>query len=286
MKYWIVSIAALAILSTDLLLGLAPRSPLQLVAGQSSQSPTVAICAIVKDDPDILEWLQHYLESNATRVLLFDNGSRHWFKGIVLNSSYVHDGFVVYHRFPAEQSKDSPQIQAYNACLIEYRHAFDFMAFFDADEFVAIPSEKSLPELLAPYATFGALALNWRSYASNGFNKRPTGGLLKNYHQCFPESHSNNWHVKSIVNTRFVSHMQTPHSAVFMAPHYAVNTNFTRVDGPFSRPAVFDVAYLKHFQLKSRQDYARKLARGQVDTSQKGWKYFDVVEKEATEHCE
>ncbi len=42
----------------------------------------------------------------------------------------------------------------------------------------------------------------------------------------------------------------------------AVNTNFTRVDGPFSDPPCHDVLVINHYILKSREEFQRKVSRG------------------------
>ncbi len=44
-------------------------------------------------------------------------------------------------------------------------------------------------------------------------------------------------------------------------PSPAVNTNFTRVDGPFSDPPLHDVLVVNHYILRSREEFQRKLAK-------------------------
>jgi hypothetical protein len=48
--------------------------------------------------------------------------------------SYVDEGFVSYRIEPRPHA----QIQIYEKCLLEYRHHHNWLAFFDADEFLIL----------------------------------------------------------------------------------------------------------------------------------------------------
>lgn len=53
----------------------------------------------------------------------------------------------------------------------------------------AIGSKPDIRRLLKEYEAFGALALNWEMFGSNGHLQRPRGGVLINYHECMPLEH-------------------------------------------------------------------------------------------------
>jgi hypothetical protein len=41
-----------------------------------------------------------------------------------------------------------------------------------------------------------------------------------------------------------------------------VNTNFTRIDGPWSDPIQSDVLIIHHYAVRSAEDFAQKVAKG------------------------
>lgn len=94
-------------------------------------------------------------------------------------------------------------------CPCRQKHRW--LGFLDADEFVVLhtaapdaaaagtephpanateaPAQPDIVALLSQYEAFGALALNWVIFGSNGHRQRPRGGVLANYHQCLPLQH-------------------------------------------------------------------------------------------------
>lgn len=91
------------------------------------------------------------------------------------------------------------------------RHRHRWLGFIDTDEFVvlhdgtgngstaaavgsagptgagnAADCKPDIRHLLMEYEGFGALALNWVMFGSNGHLQRPRGGVLINYHECLP----------------------------------------------------------------------------------------------------
>jgi len=74
---------------------------------------------------------------------------------------------------------------------------------------------------------------------------------------------------------------------------FAVDVQGDRIDGPYSRVAPGErapkvphaPAFLAHFVLKSKEEYAAKMLRGNAMKSNKGWSFFDEVDKMSTERC-
>ena len=179
-------------------------------------------------------------------------------------------------------------MMAYNDCVQRNKQhmAFDWLAFLDADEYVYLRDPQvSLPSLLAGFVAFGGLVLNWQTLSTSGHLTRPAAGVLASYTACLPPSHPHNTHIKSIVNARHAVDVVCPHSASYEEGSFAVNTAGARVDGPFGKPAIFDAAWIYHYGLRSREDYASKMTKGTVDETFKTWGYFDAINAEATANC-
>jgi hypothetical protein len=85
-----------------------------------------------------------------------------------------------------------------------------------------------------------------------------------------------------------------PHSFIYAPGYFAVDTAFNRVDGPWNPlnasipvpPHVYEVMYVNHYNLKSVEDYARKVAKGKADNSAPSSdQLFAVMDAAAVEEC-
>jgi len=65
-------------------------------------------------------------------VLLTENSSERPIESYL--ADFVRSGFLSYRQEPVPRA----QIRTYNWCLSTHAHAFTWMAFFDADEFLVL----------------------------------------------------------------------------------------------------------------------------------------------------
>eukprot|EP00270_Netrium_digitus_P008791 TRINITY_DN2645_c0_g1_i2.p1 TRINITY_DN2645_c0_g1~~TRINITY_DN2645_c0_g1_i2.p1 ORF type:complete len:345 (+),score=52.32 TRINITY_DN2645_c0_g1_i2:268-1302(+) len=223
-----------------------------------------AICLMAKDENlDIREWMVYHQRLGVGRVYVWDNNS----SVPLINEiqDFVDSGFAVYQNIVHECDKKSGCVQqlVYQKCLDLYTADHVWMGFIDTDEFVVIPSGKKLDRVLQRYESYGGLVLHWRWFASSGHISRPAGGVLPNYHTCCPEA---NPHVKTFAfMDRAAASAGNPHNFIYKDGFFAVNNEFQRVDGPLHSPAVLGAIYLNHYNVKSQEDYIRKIKRGRAD---------------------
>jgi len=203
------------------------------------------------------------------------------------------------------------QIDVYRECFDTYGSRHRFLAFIDVDEFIVVRNaSRNIADilLLEQYKRVGGLVLHWQLFGSSGREQthpassgtssssrsiaatnnsittitRPSastmatrgiGGVLGTYTTCARTSH-----IKSIVQTK---HTQGPsdnmHWFKYKAPFFAVNEKLVRVDSWQSDPPSFDTIWINHYTTKSRQDFAKKIARGTGSGATKKWWYFDYV---------
>jgi len=164
------------------------------------------------------------------------------------------------------------------------------MGFLDTDEFIVLKNNSAtIIDLVEKYKGYGGLTLNWMFIGSNGHIVRPRGGILRNYNQCVE-----NFHVKSIVNLKYVAgYSRDPHHFLYIDKYFAVDTNYDRVNGPFNPgnkrdPSVnlYDVAYINHYYLKSKEDFINKHVRGSGDGGRKPIGVWDSMSKAFNKTCE
>lgn len=248
----------------------------------------LAMCLIVKNDElDILEWIEYHNRLGCSKFYIFDHNSTIPMRSVI--ESHIESGLVRYEN-NAFSEVANPQLHVYNRCLKEFGSRHKFIAFLDSDEFIVVVNKsQSIPDVLKKYENYGGLALNWKLFGSSGHVSRPPGGILENYHMC-----GDNFHIKTIANPKFtVRSGGNPHEFRYKPGYFAVDTNYTRVTGPFNPkifatpdPVVYSVMYINHYNLKSREDYARKVAKGKADNSRPSAAWlFNATDNSAANEC-
>jgi len=267
----------------------------------------VAMCVIVKDEPDIVSWVQYHHERlNVLRIYLYDHGSEPRLSSLV--QPFIKKGIVKYHFQPFTLAnlvkhlpfvkKVNPQMEMFTHCLETYGKQHKFIAFLDADELIVFRNHsQTLQEFLVNKQEFGGVVLNWKIFGSSGHVAQPQTKMqivgkphfYQHYNTCFPSIH-----IKSIVNTRLVeSASANPHWFVYKSGAYAVNDNgikSTCNQGPWCQsPPSFDHAWINHYSIKSRRDFELKIRRGAGSTTLSKhhvrWSYFRDIDAKSTDTC-
>ena len=105
-----------------------------------------ALCAIGKNENDyILEFVEWYYNLGFTKLFLYDNndvdGER--FEDVI--GDYISNGFVEIIDY---RGKKVCQLEAYNECYKAHNSEYDWMAFFDCDEFLVLRDSSNISDLI------------------------------------------------------------------------------------------------------------------------------------------
>jgi len=215
-----------------------------------------AICLAVRDDEDIVEWIEYHWRKGCSKFYVFDNFSNPPLKALV--QSYIDRGIVIYS-YTVQEMKPNPQIFIYQQCFSKFKSFHKFMGFIDVDEFiVTVDIKADIPSILSKYEHLGGLALSWMSFGSSGHIQRPNGSVISNYHRCGP-----NKHIKSIVNTEHtIGPSANTHAFKYHRNFTAQTTGGEVVPSAWAEKPVYDIIYINHYCTKSKQDFQRKKKRG------------------------
>lgn len=148
---------------------------------------------------------------------------------------YEDMGVVTVVNFPGRKM----QIPAYYDAMDRFKNEAKYIAVIDGDEFLMPVQEGRLladvvDEILVKDWRAGAVAVNWRMYGSSGHDKKPEGGVLKNFLYRAKEDGPWNNHVKQIVNPRMVYKFYHPHCVLFSLIHHSIDEDGKVVKGPFN----------------------------------------------------
>jgi hypothetical protein len=224
---------------------------------------TLLCCIAKREQLYIKEWVDYHLRIGFTAVKIYDNedtpGS--------MNSLRRPDVQIVHFPGPVKQ------MPAYTDCLKET--SYDFIAFFDVDEFLVLRSHANVSDWinhvlsLAPSGpdSVGAIGINWLFFGAAGLTAYVPAPVLERFTMSSKEPDR---HVKAIVRPRMASGIPNPHFANLAPGKLTVNTDGIPFLGPWNdRIKPETSAVLHHYYTKSKQEFYEKCKRGRADIVQK-----------------
>lgn len=145
----------------------------------------VAICCIAcQENAYIREWVEHYKNLGVDKIFLYDN-NKSWeanehFEDVI--NDYIESGFVekidrrdiVFADF---------QAASYNECYELHKNEYDWICFFDCDEFLTLYKFDNIKDFLnqPKFDEFHIVKINWLSYNDNGNIYRTEGKLVDRF---------------------------------------------------------------------------------------------------------
>ena len=235
----------------------------------------VMLCCIArKENRNIREYVEHYRGIGVDNICLFDNnhdGEEDFHDAI---GDYIDSGYVILKDY---RNRSKCQLAAYDECYKEYGGTYDWIMFFDSDEFMFLSHNRDVKRYLGRrlFDKYDLIHVNWLDYGDNG-NVRNDGRQLR---ERFPQpldpatkstyNFPDNYHVKSIVRggLKNVLWVDTPHTPFIEG--LCCNGTGIQCEGKSPLcPYDYRLAGLKHYCTKTAEEYAYKILRGFPDGNQ------------------
>ena len=235
----------------------------------------ILLCCIGRNENKyIREFIEHYYTLGVTNICLFDNnrdGEEH-FEEVI--NDYISNGYVILKNY---RNRNVCQLDAYNECYAEYNDKYDWIMFFDLDEFILLTNERyvNLQDYLSSdfLNDYDMIHVNWLIYGDNNnlyYENYPLTlrfskpiDIDKKIAYDFPE----NCHIKSIIrggldNVKFTNSSHT----ILNNNIKCCNENGEEINGslPFANISYKNIA-LQHFSTKTIDEYCDKMKRGFPD---------------------
>lgn len=232
------------------------------------------LCCIGRRENDyIREFVEYNKVLGFTNICLFDNNydGEEDFNDVI--GDYISNGYVILKDY---RNRKVCQLDAYNECYKTYGNEYDWIAFFDIDEFMFVNCNKTLGEYLArpEFNEYDMIHINWLLFGDGGQIKSDGRGLLQRIVQPLDLNHitfysfPDNFHCKSIIRGGLaeVKWNCTPHTPTNDIK--CCNSYGLPCDGnsPFT-PYDYRNAGLRHFTTKTAEEYAVKVKRGFPDAN-------------------
>jgi hypothetical protein len=226
---------------------------------------TLALVAIVKNETKyLLEWVAHYRSIGVRNIVLYDNETLDDEQDLL--GRLAAKGMIKLTRW-AVGPDVSPQMTAYADAVVKLASEFEFLAFFDADEFlVPAPGVDLTSWLSALPQDVSAVGVNQQVFGSSGHEKRLPGLVSERFTMSAEDGYKENLWVKSIYRADRIDRILNPHRGVVRWGRYILpNQENAFADGEFSGQAQqidFSLFRINHYIIKSLEEFMIKRARG------------------------
>ena len=230
----------------------------------------VCLCTIGKNENKyIKEFVDYYKNLGFNHIYLYDNndinGER--FEEILYEDTMKK--FVTIINYRGYRGKEqNPQIEAYKNCYEKYNLYYDWLSFFDIDEYLYLnPLNLKIQDFLniKRFNICQIIKINWLNYININslyYEDKPLQQRMTNPLINF----TINKHIKSTVRGNLPNNYwlkaQNPHTSINNYTTCSSSGKIINSSLPFNIPIEHKYAYLKHYQIKSFEDFCLKIKRG------------------------
>lgn len=218
------------------------------------------LCCIVKQENLYLRnFVEYYKNIGFTNIVLYDNNDENGEYPQQVIGDYIANGFVIYVDV---RGKHRYQLEAYTECYNRYSNDYDWIAFFDVDEFLSIQSGKQIGELLSEgkYSDADVIHFYWMIYGDNGlvhYDGRPVYDrfLVPNK----PLADKNNYKIIIRCENRMKYVFTDANSYRWRSEYGAIVVKNSRGDvitdkNPYTS-FTYDNAYIKHYNTLTIEEF-------------------------------
>lgn len=227
-----------------------------------------ALIAIARMENRYLRhWVEHYQCLGLSNIILCDNNDIDGERFDEVIQDYIESGFVIVKDY---RGMDSPQILAYQDMFEEYHNAYDWLAFFDCDEYLIMEEGfRNIEEFLSQdkFNDFHSVRINWKCYGDSGLIEpdysTPVTERFTIPSNCWKEDCT----IKSIVRGKIAGiTIPNPHYAISEQEGYHscdVNGTLVPTDEMYLKE-VIEGTRIHHYVTKTIKEYFQKIKRGDV----------------------
>lgn len=225
---------------------------------------SIALCAIVRNEiRGVVEWLAHYKALGFTDIVIYDNESTDGTEKVL--QALDEAGELIRIEWPHSMGAE-PQRMAYQHML---KHStVDWIAFFDADEFLFLRRDDSIGAFLGRFGDdVSAIAVNWVAFNSGGQEHYRPAPVIERFTECLPPSAHYSRSMKGIGRRVELTGVRF-HSLLLAKGRYVTPSGkdaVFRSTKQTLRPDV-KVAALHHYMVKSLEEFQEKRLRGHANS--------------------
>ncbi len=214
------------------------------------------------------EFVEHYKNLGFSNIIIMDNnhdGEEH-FEDVL--QEYIDEGFVIVEDY---RNQIKPQMRGYTEMYRKYGNDYDWIAFYDFDEFLFVNGMNVSNWLEKFPSDCQEVLVNWMTMTDNNLVHYDPRPLVERFREAMtPDrpiqySFPDNCHVKCIIRGGLdIAFGGNPH--VPDTPLVAYNASGIRCQNSPFQPIDWSTAHLRHFTTKTIEEWmTRKMKVGTPD---------------------
>ena len=248
-------------------------------------------CVFRNEHIYINEFIEHYLNLGFNHIYLIDNSSNDKLDNI-LNPKFKSDVSIIDIRSENVIDNFSDyQIKLYTSLYNIFNFKYDWLAFFDIDEFLILHKDNNIQEYLNRdiFKNVDQIHVNWIIFDDNDQLHYSPGSLIERFPRISKKfydlygPYANG--VKSILRSNLDLKFLTMHTAISNTESKLITTDN---DGNSSdeyysshRYASYEYAQLNHYITKSTEEYLTKNRHNQWDFYERYFQINEYTEEKA-----
>lgn len=232
----------------------------------------------------INEWVNHYLSLGASKIIIYDNNDiddKRKIKVDNMSNLIIIDWRGIYNA----------QLAAYDDCYKRFSNCFDWIGFFDSDEYLILNKWHSLQEMLYEFQDNDLLAINWLNYDDMNVIHRDERVPVNKFFTRVAKKWNEFYHYKQFIRTGLENIDIHQHFTLVKNSQSLKRTNIVHEDIAIDEYLTYKFhseAFIKHVLTKTLDEYIEEKAfngkpTGKDDrTNESSFGYFfDVNERTA-----
>ena len=233
---------------------------------------TICLCVIAKNENlYVREFVEYYYKIGYNKIFIYDNNDIGGETFDTVIGDYIKKDFVKLIDFRGRNSLSRPQFDAYKDCYSKNNKIYDWLSFFDIDEFLELNKKyKNIQDFLNDkmFDHCQNIKINWvLNYNENNlyYKDIPLQQRITNFNY----KNLANKHIKSTVrgnlSVNYWKKIGNPHSSLLKFTSCSSSGKITQFNSPFIFPPDYTNAKLKHYFYKSFEEFCIKAKRGKGD---------------------
>lgn len=245
----------------------------------SSITYKTILCTIVKNENlYIKEFVEHYLTIGINKIIVYDNNEEKGEKMDQILKNYIEKGYIDIINI---RGKRMAQMLSFKDCYSKNKNLYDWIMFFDIDEFLILNEYKNINNFLRnnKYKACDVIQINWVIFDDNDLISYDNRPLNIRFTRPLYKQIIENRYVKSICRTCVNLKWKDPHSPSGKFNVCNVDGNKVKNKSIMKKNIVLESKlkkpYLKHFKYKTAEEYyGDKLTKGDVYYKDIKWEFF------------
>ena len=232
---------------------------------------TVCICTLGKNENKyIKEFIEYYKKYDIDKIFLYDNNDNDGeiFEEVI--NEYIIKGFVELIDWRGKKRK---QIEILNHCYQNNYKKFDWLIFYDIDEYINLKNFSNIKNFLnqEKFTSCQIIYLNWVIHLDNNLINFEN----KSLHERFPvlERNSRNKNKTFYIPVKSILKGHIPN--ILIDDNHILNKSLKACNGfgfppkikSYFMEADFTNYYIDHYYFKSLEEFIEKLNRGSAKTN-------------------